>query len=156
MLLVPALLFCVLVGYRAGFAHVYVRMGGREPAPFAENDRVAFKIYSQVSRTEWKQIKNPTFPLSVMNWDLVTNPSASDKSMDKMIVGKVRNNSKRAFSEIKIEFSIYDEKGHEIAIVQRRFYDFRPQKIWTFEIPVTNDVEKATLNGLYVPSKEVK
>jgi hypothetical protein len=28
--------------------------------------------------------------------------------------------------------------------------------MWAFEIPVTHDMEKARVNGLYVPSKEVK
>lgn len=156
MSIVPVLLCCIVIVYRTTFAQPFVRSGGKEVALLAGTGRAPFETYRQIARTEWKKLTNPTYPLGVLNCDLVANPSSSDKTMDKMIVGKVRNHSKRGFSEVKIEFSIYDEKGHEIAIVQRRFYDFRPQKIWTFEIPVTSDVEKATLNGLYVPSKEVK
>lgn len=156
MLIVPVLLFCVVVGHRTTLAQLLVRSGGKEVALLAETGRAPYETHSQSARAEWKKLTNPTYPLSVLNWDLVANPSSSDKTMDKMIVGKVRNHSKREFSEVKIAFSIYDEEGHEIGIVQRRFYDFRPQKVWTFEIPVTSDVEKAKLNGLYVSSKEAK
>jgi len=44
----------------------------------------------------------------------------------------------------------------QIAIVSKGHYKFKPGDVWKFEIPVTNDVEKAKFRGLYVPSKEVK
>ena len=37
-----------------------------------------------------------------------------------------------------------------------RFIGLKSGGIWSFEIPVTSDVEKAGLKGLYVPSKELK
>ena len=73
--------------------------------------------------------------------------------MDKRIIGTVKNNSEKEFSEVKIEFTVYDEEGAQIAIVFSNVYDFKPGSIWKFEIPVTSDVGKAELKGLYVPSR---
>jgi hypothetical protein len=86
----------------------------------------------------------------------VTNPSSNDKYMDKHIIGRVKNTSEWEFSEVKIEFSVYDEKGGQIAIVFSNLYNFKPGSIWRFEILISNDVEKASMKGLYVPSKELK
>ena len=68
----------------------------------------------------------------------------------------MRNDLKTEFSEVKIEFTVYDEEGTQIAVVFSNVYDFKPGAIWKFEIPVTSDVEKAELKGLYVPEKELK
>ena len=148
--------FCFLMGFQITFAEIYGSVEKKEAIPFSENYRTAFEEHSQNQTTEWQELKNPTFPLSVTNWELIANPSASDKSMDKMIVGRVKNNSKREFPKVRIEFIIYDEEGHQIAIVRSSFYDLKGQKSWAFKIPVTHDVEKASFNGLFVRSKEVK
>lgn len=104
----------------------------------------------------WKELKNRDFPLCLINWQLVTNPDSSDKYVDKDIIGTIKNNSKEEFSEAKIEFTVYDEDGAQIAIVFSSVYNFKPGGIWKFEIPVTLDVEKAELKGLYLPAKEFK
>jgi hypothetical protein len=36
------------------------------------------------------------------------------------------------------------------------FYNLKPRGIWKFEIPVTSDVGKAEVRGLYVPLKEIR
>jgi hypothetical protein len=104
----------------------------------------------------WEKLTNPNFPLTLTDWQVVINPGSSDKYMDKRIIGTVKNNSENKFSEVKIEFTIYDEEGKQIAIVSSNVYDFKPGIIWRFEIPVTSDVAKAEFNGLYVPLKEIK
>ncbi len=71
---------------------------------------------------------------------------------EQKVVGTVKNNSKKAFSVVKIEFIVYDEDGNQIAIVSSNHYDFKPDGIWRFEIPVTEDVKKAEFKGLYVLS----
>jgi hypothetical protein len=110
MLIVLPVAFCFIVGSQIISAEIYRKTEEKETIAFAGNYRTAFEQYSQNQITEWQKLKNPTFPLSVLNWELVTNPSASDKSMDTMIVGRVKNNSKREFPEVKIEFIIYDER----------------------------------------------
>jgi len=92
----------------------------------------------------------------LVDWQLVTNPHARDKYMDKHIIGRVKNNSKKEFSEIKIEFVLYDEEGRQIAIVFSNSYDFKPSSIREFDIPVTEDVKKAEFKGLYAPTIELK
>ena len=151
-----SVVFCLILGFQITFAEIYGLVEQKEAILFAENYRTAFEEHSQNQTTEWQELKNPTFPLSLTNWELVTNPSASDKSMDKMIVGRVKNNSKREFPEVRIEFIIYDEEGHQIAIVRSSLHDFKGQETRALKIPVTHDVEKASFNGLYVRSTEVK
>jgi hypothetical protein len=110
--------------------------------------------YSQnLEREYWEKLTNPNFPLTLTEWRLVTNPRSSDKYVDKRIMGTVKNNSKEEFSEVKIEFTVYDEDGAQIAIVLSNVYNFKPGHIWKFEIPVTSDVGKAELKGLYVSSR---
>jgi hypothetical protein len=109
--------------------------------------------YSQNPEGEyWEKLTNSNFPLTLTEWRLATNPRSSDKYVDKRIIGTVKNNSKEEFSEVKIEFAVYDEEGAQIAIVFSNVYNFKPGGIWKFEIPVTSDVDKAELKGLYVPS----
>ncbi len=102
----------------------------------------------------WEQLKGTNVALTLVNWQLVTNPRSSDKYMDKRVIGTVKNNSKKGFSEVKVEFFVYDEDGNQIAIVLSNHYDFKPGDIWKFQIPVTEDVEKAELKGLYVHSNK--
>jgi hypothetical protein len=113
--------------------------------------------YDLCQETEhWKKLTNPNFPLRLIDWQLVINPGSSDKYIDKHMIGTVKNNSKEEYSEVKIEFTVYDEEGGQIAIVASNVYDFKPGGIWKFEIPVTSDVGKAEFNGLYVPLKALK
>jgi hypothetical protein len=104
----------------------------------------------------WKKLTNPNFPLNLIEWQLVINPGSSDKYVDKRITGTVKNNSETEYSEVKIEFTVYDEDGGQIAIVFSNSYDFKPGSIWKFKILVTEDVKKAAFKGLYVPLKELK
>jgi hypothetical protein len=113
------------------------------------------KKYDLSQETErWEKLANPNFPLKLIDWQLVTNPGSSDKYMDKHIIGTVKNNSREEFSEVKIEFIVYDEEGAQIATVFSNLYNFKPGGIWKFEIPATSDVGKAELKGLYVALKE--
>jgi hypothetical protein len=113
--------------------------------------------YDLCQETEpWEKLTNPNFPLKLIDWQLVINPGSSDKYIDKRVIGTVKNKSEREFSEVKIEFTVYDGEGGQIAIVSSDLYDFKPDVIWKFEIPVTSDVAKAEFNGIYVPLKEFK
>jgi hypothetical protein len=99
---------------------------------------------------------DPNFPLTLINWKLTSIQGIEDK-YDKNIIGKVKNNSKRNLSEVRIEFTVYDEREAKIAIVSQNTYDLKPGEIWNFEMLVTYDVEKAKLKELYcVPAKELK
>jgi len=115
----------------------------------------ALKGMDEKEREYWEST-TPNFPFTLVDWQLVTNPHSSDKYMDKHIIGTVKNTSTKEFSEIKIEFIVYDEEGTQIAIVFTDFVDLKPGGTWKFEIPVTSDVGKAELKGLYVPSRELK
>jgi hypothetical protein len=115
------------------------------------------KTYSQNPEEEsWEQLKGKNLQSVLIDWQLLTNPGASDKYMDKRIIGMVKNNSVREFSELKIEFTVYDEEGAQIAIVFSNFTNLKPGSIWKFEIPVTSDVGKAELKGLYIPARKLK
>jgi hypothetical protein len=155
--MIPALLpvvFCFIVGSQKNPAEVHTRADQHYGIVAIENYKIGFDEYSQNQATEWQRLKNPSFPLSVNHWELVPNPSASDKSMDKMIVGRVKNNSKKEFSEVRIEFIVYDDEGNQIATVHDSFYDFKGQETRAFKLLVTHDVVRASFNGLSVPSKE--
>jgi len=106
--------------------------------------------YSENPEKEyWKLLTNPKFPLTLIDWKLLPIPGSKDKYVDKQIVGKVKNNSKGNLSEIKIEFTIYDEKGTQIAIISQNTSNLKPGGIWNFALLVTHDVVKAKLKGLY-------
>jgi hypothetical protein len=141
------------VAYGAGF-----RLEGSNGIVLSGPDYELIRgIYDVCQETErWEKLTNPNFPLNLIEWQLVINPGSSDKYIDKRIIGTVKNNSEKKFSEVKIEFTIYDEDGGQIAIVFTNVYDFKPGSIWKFEIPVTSDVGKVEFNGFYVPLKEIK
>jgi len=112
--------------------------------------------YSQYRGTQyWEEITHRNFPLDHIDWQVVSNARSRDKYKDKHIIGTVENKSSIKFSEVKIEFTVYDVKGNQIAIVSSNLYDFEPGHTWKFEILVTGDVEKADFRGLYVPAKEL-
>jgi len=112
-------------------------------------------VYGERSEKEgWERVTNPNSLVSLIHWQLTLNPGARDKYVKKHIIGTVENNSKKEFSEIKIEFGVYDEDGSEIATVSRHHNEFKPGGIWKFDIPVTSDVKKAELRGVYVPVQE--
>jgi hypothetical protein len=99
---------------------------------------------------------DPNFSLTLIDWKLQPIPGTKDK-YDKKIIGKVKNNSKRNLSEVRIEFTVYNDKEAQIAIVSQNTYDLKPGEIWNFALLVTHDVGKAKLKGLYyVPAKELK
>jgi hypothetical protein len=118
-------------------------------------DEMTEEKYDLCQETEqWEKLTNPNFPLKLIDWQLIVNPGSSDKYMDKRIIGTVENKSETRFSEVKIEFTVYDEEGTQIAVVFSNVNDFKPGHIWKFEIPVTSDIGKAELKGLYVLLKE--
>jgi hypothetical protein len=101
-------------------------------------------------------LMDPNFPLTPVDWEL-TPIQGSEHKYDKKLIGKVKNNSKGNLSELRIEFTVYNEKGAQIAIISQNTYDLKSGEIWNFEMLVTYDVEKAKLKGLYcVPAKELK
>ncbi len=113
--------------------------------------------YSQNPEEEaWRKLRGRNPPLTVIDWRLVVNPNFSDKYMNKRIIGTVKNNSKKRVSEVKIEFTVFDEESNQIGIVFDNFYDLKPGGIWKFEIPATADVGNAKLKGLYLRANELK
>lgn len=124
---------------------------------FSQDRETSFEEYSQNPGKEyWERLMDPNFPLALIDWKLTSIQGIEDK-YDKNIIGKVKNNSKRNLSEVRIEFSVYDEREAKIAIVSQNTYDLKPGEIWNFEMLVTYDVEKAKLKELYcVPAKELK
>ena len=99
---------------------------------------------------------DPNFPLTLVDWELTFIQGTKDK-YDKKLIGRVKNNSKGNLSEVRIEFTVYNDKEAQIAIVSQNTYDLKPGEIWNFEMLVTHDVGKAKLKGLYcVPARELK
>jgi len=99
---------------------------------------------------------DPNFPLTLIDWKLTPIPGTKDK-YDKKIIGRVKNNSERNLSEVRIEFTVYDEKEAQIAIFSQNTYDLKPGGIWNFALLVSHDVGKARLKGLCcIPAKELK
>jgi len=146
--------FCSLQIFQLAHAEGFRREDTKGILHFTPDHEMMRKKYNLCQETErWEELKNRNFPLTLIDWQLVTNPGSSDKYMDKRIIGTVKNNSENGFSEVKIEFIVYDEEGAQIAVVFGNVYDFKPGRIWKFEIPVTSDVGRAELKGLYVPPR---
>jgi hypothetical protein len=151
------ILFSFVANAQMAFSEIYKRVDEKGIIYFTEDQKTSFEEYSQNPGKEyWKLLMDPNFPLILIDWNLLPIPGAKDKYIDKKIIGKVKNNSKRNLSEVRIEFTVYNEKGAQIAIVSQNTYDLKPGEIWNFEMLVTHDVEKAKLKGLYVPAKELR
>ena len=58
---------------------------------------------------------DPNFPLTLIDWELTSIQGTEDK-YDKKLIGKVKNNSKGNLSEVRIEFTVYDEKEVQIEV----------------------------------------
>ncbi|MGA2518901.1 MAG: FxLYD domain-containing protein [Thermodesulfobacteriota bacterium] len=145
--------FCSLFFFRltsAGFSRALYDKGIYQ---FKHYESTPERYVQDPEGKYWQELKNRNFPLALIDWQLVTNLGSGDKYMDKRIIGTVKNNSKEEFSEVKIEFTVYDEEGSQIAVVFSNVSRFKPGTIWKFQIPVTSDVGKAELKGLYVPSR---
>jgi len=101
-------------------------------------------------------IMGPNVPLTLIDWKLTSIHSTEDK-YDNKIIGRVKNNSKGNLSELRIEFTVYNDDEAQIVIVSQNTYDLKPGEIWNFALLVTHDVGKARLKGLYcVPPKELR
>lgn len=153
---VLTVIFCLLLISQTVFANYYGRTNDEDIFHYPCGRLILEKHSQNPEGKYWENLKGANFPLTLIDWQLVIDPGSGDKYMDKRIIGTVKNNSEKKFSEIKIEFTIYDEDGGQIAIVSSNVYDFKPGGIWRFEIPVTEDVEKAELKGLYIPEKEFR
>jgi hypothetical protein len=153
---VPTVIFCSLLILQLASADFSKGKHEKGIVHFKQNKAIPQKYSQNLEGEYWEELKNRNFPLTLTDWQLVTNPATSDKYMDKRIIGTVKNNFEKKFSEVKIEFTIYDEDGRQIGIVSSNTYDFNPGGIWKFEIPVTSDVGKGEFDGLYVPMKELK
>jgi hypothetical protein len=153
---VLTVIFSLLLISHTAFSNFYGRTDDQEIFHYPCN-RLILEEHSQNPEGEyWENLKGSNFPLTLMDWQLVTKLGSRDKYMNKRVVGTVRNNSNQEFSEVKVEFTVYDEQGNQIAIVFSDHYDFKPGGIWKFQIPVTEDVGKAELKGLYIPEKELR
>ena len=153
---VPTVIFCSLVILQLASADFSRWKDEKGIVHFKQNRAIPQKYSQNLEGEYWQELKNRNVPLVLLDWQLVTNPRSSDKYMDKRIIGTVKNNSKEEFPEVKIEFTVYDEEGSQIAVVFSNVNHFKPGTIWKFEIPVTSDVGKAELKGLYAPAKEVR
>lgn len=152
---VAIITFCSLLFFQLALADFPRGPGGRGLVHFKPYEGRPEKYSQNHERDDWERLPGKNSPLSLIDWRLVVNLRSSDQYMDKRIVGTVKNNSEKKFSEVKIEFTVFDEEGNQIGIVFSNDYDFKPGGIWKFEIPVTSDVGKAELKGLYVPRKEL-
>lgn len=148
--------FCLFPSFQLAVAGFCKGAFGKEIVHYEHHESLPEKYSQNPEGESWKQLTGTNLQLAFIDWQLVTNPDSTDKYMDKRIIGTVKNNSTKGFSELKIEFTVYDEEGAQIAIVFSNFADLKPGGIWKFEIPVTSDVGKAELKGLYVPSRELK
>ncbi len=139
------------------FTEIYKRVGEKGIIYFSRDRKTSFEECNQNPKKEyWQLLMDPNFPLTLIDWKLTSIQGIEDK-YDKNIIGKVKNNSKRNLSEVRIEFTVYDEREAKIAIVSQNTYDLKPGEIWNFALLVTYDVEKAKLKELYcVPAKELK
>jgi hypothetical protein len=151
---VPTVIFCSLLILQLAPADSSKAVYDKGIVHFEQYESTPERYSQNPEKEYWEKLKNPNFPLTLTDWRLVTNPRSSGKYMDKRIIGTVKNSSEKQFSEVKIEFMVFDEEGNQIAIVFSNFYNLKPRGIWKFEIPVTTDVGKAELKGLYIPEEE--
>lgn len=152
-----ATIFCSLLIFQLAHAEVFEWVNERVTVHFTQDYKTTLKKYVQnLEREFWEKLTNQNFPLTLVEWQLTTIPEPRYKYVNKHIIGTVENKSEKEFSEVKIEFIVYDGEGDQIAIVFTHLYDFKPGGIWKFEILVTQDIEKAEFKGLYVPTKEIQ
>jgi hypothetical protein len=55
------------------------------------------------------------------------------------IVGKVRNNSQKAFSYVQVEINLYDKEDTQVGSTMANINNLAPGGIWRFMAPVTAD-----------------
>ena len=153
---VSTVICCSLLIFQLAFADFSKGVDDKGIVDLKHYETISEKYGQNLEGEYWEQLTNRNFPLALIDWRLVSNPGSSNKYMDKHIVGTVKNNFEEEFSEVKIEFTVYDEEGAQIGTVFSNLYDFKPGGIWKFEIPVTSDVGKGEFNGFYVPMEELK
>jgi hypothetical protein len=79
-----AILFCSLPILGLADAKVWKEVNEKETIHFAEDYKPIPEKFSQNLEGEyWEELKNPNFPLALIDWQLITNPRSSDKYVDK-------------------------------------------------------------------------
>ncbi len=150
-------LFWFVADFQIAPSEIYTGLDEKDTVHFTEDWKTVLEKYAQNPEREyWEELPDANFPLTLIDWQIITKPSSGEKYFNKHIIGTIKNNSKKEFSEVKVQFILYNEKGGQIAIVSKGHYKFKPGDVWKFDIPVTDDVEKAKLKGLYILTKELK
>jgi hypothetical protein len=75
---------------------------------------------------------DPNFPLTLIDWKLTSIQGIEDK-YDKNIIGKVKNNSKRNLSEVRIEFTVYDEREAKLLLFLKILMISNPARFGTLK-----------------------
>ena len=150
-------LFWFAADFQIAPSEIYKVLDEKDTIHFTEDWKTVLEKYAQNPEREyWEELPDANFPLTLIDWQIITKPSSGEKYFNKHIIGTIKNNSKKEFSEVKVQSILYNEKGGQIAIVSKGHYKFKPGDVWKFDIPVTDDVEKAKLKGLYILTKELK
>jgi hypothetical protein len=114
--------FCSLLFSQLASTEVLKWVNNKGMVHFKHYKSIPGKYCQNPEGKYWEELTGENVPLTLVDWQLVTQPGSADKYIDNRIVGTVKNNSGKAFSEVKIEFSVYDEKGAQIAIVSSNLY----------------------------------
>jgi hypothetical protein len=99
------------------FSFLILRLARADLFEWVNEKRIApnarYEATSNSENTDWRYLEGVeigNLPL-IINWPPDTNSGSSDKYMDKQIVETSKNNWKKEFYEVKIEFTVYDEGG---------------------------------------------
>ena len=94
---VPTVIFCSLLILQLASAEFSKGKDEKGIVHFKQNKAIPQKYSQNLEGEYWEKLTNPNFPLTLIDWQLITNPRSSDKYMDKRIIGTVKNNSEKNF-----------------------------------------------------------
>ncbi len=67
------------------------------------------------------------------------NSSVTNDGFIRYIVGSVRNNSGRSFSQVMVTFNLYDSSGALVGNAVDSVFNMSPGMVWRFRAPVPED-----------------
>jgi hypothetical protein len=65
--------------------------------------------------------------------------SVDTREYSRYIVGKVRNNSKKQYGYVQVQFTLYDAAGNQVGSSMANVNDLEPGGIWAFEALIFED-----------------
>ena len=92
---VLTVIFSLFLTSQIAFANSYGRADDEEIFRYPYGLRILERLSQNSGKEYWEKLKGANVPLTLVNWQLITNPRSIDKYMDKRVIGTVKNNSRK-------------------------------------------------------------